>query len=439
MKRFTAIIAVIIVLVMCSTGCSAIGDTFNKAGSNIFGARSQKFKRVEYPDIYSNYIAADSEDAYALLESDMQRKAYRAIYEGLFCITSEEGFEKGTYKIKNIIIPDISASEIYKVKEAVLCDHPEIFWVNSQYSLDYNFRDGDYIIFYSNDDYDTVSAKAQAIAAELSILLGKVPADLDQYGRERLVHDLLVSTAEYDTAAAADNKKYPDAYCIYGFFVNKKAVCSGCAPAVKLMLNRVGLTCRTVNGTCGGTGHMWNIVQIDDKWYQLDVTQDDPVVKNSSGLIYYDYFNLTDKQIKTDHKFGADFSELTDEMIYAENYTGPEFFNFTLPKCNSNIANFYEINAIKIKSLDYSALKDFSAWVSSVLEGGESVVYIMFDPSIEPADIRSWLCDGELCAINRAVTRFINTHPGADHPSSYDVYFSSVKMWNNVYTVSFYF
>lgn len=434
-----AIIAIILCFVLCGSGCSVISDTFGRAEANLFGARSQNYSRVQYPPTYSNYIAVNGEDAYELLENDLQKQAYRAILDGIFCITDEPGLEEGKYKIKNIILPDISGSEIYKVKEAVLYDHPEIFWVESQYSLDYNFRDGDYIIFYSNADYETVARKAEAVSNEVGALLSLVPAGLDEYSREKLVHDLLVKTAEYDTVAADDHKKYPDAYGIYGFFVDKKAVCSGYAPATKLILNRVGIECRIVNGTSGGTGHMWNMVRINGQWYQLDVTQDDPITKNASGLIYYDYFNLTDSQIQADHEYGEDFSVLTDEMIYAQEYQGPEFFNFTLPECTATAANFYEVNAIKINSLDHVARQDFSAWVNSLLEGGEQVVYIMFDSSLTTAEIRKWLCEGELHAINRAVTKYINTHPGARHPSSYEIYYSSVSIWDNVYTVKFYF
>ena len=439
MKKRAAVIAVILLITLCFSGCSVIGDTFSRAGANLFGARSQKYNRVEYPAVYSNYIAADGEDAYRLLENDLQREAYRAILDGIFCITDEQGYEDGKYKIKNILLPDISGSEIYKVKEAVLYDHPEIFWVDSQYRLDYNFHDGDYIIFYSHWDYQTVADKAQAISRELSLLLNKIPAGLDEYSREKLAHDLLINTAEYHTAAAEDHKQYLDAYGIYGFFVDKKAVCSGYAPATKLLLNRLGIEARIVNGTCNSTGHMWNIVKINSEWYQLDVTQNDPITKNSSGLIYYDYFNLTDEMMQLDHEYGVDFSYLTDEMIYAQEYTGPEFFNFTLPECSATSANFYEVNSVKIDSLDYAARLDFSAWVSSVFKSGESVVYIMFDKSLNTTKIRKWLCEGDLCAINRAVTKYINTHPGAKRPTSYDVYFSTTPMWDNVYTVKFYF
>ena len=56
--------------------------------------------------------------------------------------------------------------------------------------------------------------------------------------------------------------------------------------------------------------HVWNAVKIDDKWYHIDLTWDDPVVLNGSDTILYDYFLITsDELLKKDlsqHKYDKD-------------------------------------------------------------------------------------------------------------------------------------
>ena len=52
------------------------------------------------------------------------------------------------------------------------------------------------------------------------------------------------------------------------------------------ILDDLGIPCIIVCGTgtnsSGNTeSHAWNYVQIEDKWYAIDVTWDDPIITNS--------------------------------------------------------------------------------------------------------------------------------------------------------------
>ena len=64
--------------------------------------------------------------------------------------------------------------------------------------------------------------------------------------------------------------------------------------------------------------HTWNIVNIGEEPYQLDVTWDIGAMGQSKHHIAHDYFNLTDELMNQDHK--ADSS---------------------LPECKSKMANYY--------------------------------------------------------------------------------------------------
>ena len=64
--------------------------------------------------------------------------------------------------------------------------------------------------------------------------------------------------------------------------------------------------------------HTWNIVNIGEEPYQLDVTWDIGAMGQSKHHIAHDYFNLTDELMNQDHK--ADSS---------------------LPECKSKKANYY--------------------------------------------------------------------------------------------------
>ncbi len=68
------------------------------------------------------------------------------------------------------------------------------------------------------------------------------------------------------------------------------------------------------NGIDGG-GHAWNMVKLDNEWYNLDATWDDPVSdRNGVGTlggnatVNHTYFNIPDSIFSKDHKRG-DFEQ----------------------------------------------------------------------------------------------------------------------------------
>jgi len=62
-----------------------------------------------------------------------------------------------------------------------------------------------------------------------------------------------------------------DAFFAYGFFVKKKAVCSGYAQAFSAIMYQLGIPCTDVSSG----GHIWNKVKIGNTWYHVDVTWND--------------------------------------------------------------------------------------------------------------------------------------------------------------------
>ena len=100
----------------------------------------------------------------------------------------------------------------------------------------------------------------------------------DTYQDIKMIHDYLVDNINYDSTVSM-----PNIYNIYGALINKEAVCEGYARAFKYLLNEINIPCIMVIGT--GTNsqgqtesHAWNYVQINQTWYAVDVTWDDPVV-----------------------------------------------------------------------------------------------------------------------------------------------------------------
>jgi transglutaminase/protease-like cytokinesis protein 3 len=115
---------------------------------------------------------------------------------------------------------------------------------------------------------------------------------MNDYQKEKAIHDYIVSHIAYDISLTN--------YSAYAALTKGVTVCQGFALLTYRMLTDAGITNRIVEGYAGGRAHAWNEVNLDNHWYQLDTTWDDPVpfVK---GRVLYTYFNVTSAELQKDH------------------------------------------------------------------------------------------------------------------------------------------
>ena len=103
---------------------------------------------------------------------------------------------------------------------------------------------------------------------------------MSDYDKALVLHDYLITFANYDTEAA-------DRYQPEGVLLHGGGVCQSYTLAYQMLLNAVGIT----NDTETGTDHIWNMVQFGGKWYHIDCTWDDPI---GGGDENHDFFCVTD-------------------------------------------------------------------------------------------------------------------------------------------------
>ena len=117
-----------------------------------------------------------------------------------------------------------------------------------------------------------------------------------------------MNNTEYDTEGYASGNISSDSYTAEGLFKTGRAVCDGYAKAFQQMAESAGFEVIKVNGigvNSSGTTetHAWNQVKVDGKWYNIDVTWDDPVTNGEIGFdnLRYKYFLVPDSVIANDH------------------------------------------------------------------------------------------------------------------------------------------
>lgn len=445
----------IFVLTLClsaalvSSGCTVsdavaegqdFGGIMQAFKNDLFGEQNQKSSKISLVlPIREGFNPIEDKSAYASLKNISMQKAYEDLEKNLFFITSEQN-NNGNYIMKYTrLSSDLDSNDIYMIKEAVLSDHPEAFWITGDYDIGHNFHDGNYIILYSQYSYDEITLALEKINAATEEILTKIPDGASEIDCELIIHDALVDSVSYDLEAAAEENPSVEAFSIYGALVNKKAVCSGYARAAKVLLNRVGIECRLVSGMSKNSGHMWNQVKIDNKWYNLDVTWDDSAVNNDILYNRYNYFNITDRQLAVNHETGKNFSEMTYEYTDENTYSTAELYNFDLEKCTADDANYYMMNAVYISAMDDNNISLITDKIKTSSQKNEEIFYLRFDESITPDSAEKWLIKnsgGKSSALGRSLVA-ANTVKGSKIKTCSLVRLASSDqdVWSHVYAV----
>ena len=131
------------------------------------------------------------------------------------------------------------------------------------------------------------------VKKRISQTLSKIlTPSMKDHQKEKAIHDWIVSHIAYDTRLVS--------HSAYDGLVNGTTVCQGYALITFEMMKQAGIWVKIVEGSSRGINHTWNLVQIGGKWYHLDTTWDDPT-PDAPGRVEYDYYNLMDAQMRTDH------------------------------------------------------------------------------------------------------------------------------------------
>lgn len=222
----------------------------------------------------------------------------------------EEIIVEGLRNVKaEISIPygKMTEAEIKTVYFATVNAHPEFFYVGNYVS--YSILNG-YIVGIS-PEYDEKLSQPAVIAdfnARVEEILAEtIESDMSQVEMALSLHDYLVLHCAYDwyVANGEDAPSY-NVYTAYGALMEGNAVCQGYALAYNLLLNKVGIKTDYVTSTIPGRGgHGWSLVKIEDTWYHVDVTWDDPMPFNTGhdlpGYCRHDYFLVSTETMKPEH------------------------------------------------------------------------------------------------------------------------------------------
>ncbi len=143
----------------------------------------------------------------------------------------------------------------------------------------------------------------------ISILDRYIKNDFTTYETVHAIHDYIAYNTVYDeelySKFLADPKSVSsshDSFNLAGVFKEKLAVCDGISKAFNLLCGIEGVRSVRIEGEYAGGAHAWNKVEIDGKWYNVDVTLDSARIDVNGSMgqyLHHGFFLLSDDDINS--------------------------------------------------------------------------------------------------------------------------------------------
>lgn len=142
------------------------------------------------------------------------------------------------------------------------------------------------------------------------IIKEEIKDEKDVNEQIKIVHDYIINNTKYDSNRSDNKNAEYESNTAYGTLIQGYALCGGYTDAIAIILDRLGIK----NFSIESDSHIWNAVYINDAWYHLDLTWDDPVNSDKSDTLQYNFFLITTEELnelKTNY-------HIYDKKIYQE-------------------------------------------------------------------------------------------------------------------------
>lgn len=143
------------------------------------------------------------------------------------------------------------------------------------------------IHLYSNDKITEINKKVLEIEQEI------YKSDMSNEEKIKTIHDYIINHSRYDTQRTDQKITQYDSDTAYGNLIQGYGICGGYTDSMKIFLDRLNIP----NYKIASENHVWNLVYLNNTWYHLDLTWDDPIVTNGKDVLEYNFFLVTTEEL----------------------------------------------------------------------------------------------------------------------------------------------
>lgn len=140
---------------------------------------------------------------------------------------------------------------------------------------------------YSNNDIKLINAKVEEIEKEIW------NSSMSNEDKIKEAHNYIINNSKYDKDRSDNNIVKYKSDTAYGSLLEGYSLCGGYTDAMELFLEDMGIK----NYKISSENHVWNAVYLNDAWYHLDLTWDDPITTDGSDILEYNFFLITTSEL----------------------------------------------------------------------------------------------------------------------------------------------
>ena len=293
---FIFVIAIIIIICFVLLKIPAVSKSISRLTGQAFYEELTPYDN----NFEVNKLKISNQSFYYNNLSDVQKNIYTCVANGVK--NYESNFVLQNYEV---IDSDTTMKDVEKSMQAFFADHPEVFYVNNEYTISTKKTlFSSYVelnLKYTIKSKEELDAKINEIDTKINEYLNDAEGK-NGFNAELVFHDKIGQKVEYYNYEKIEDVPQ-ECHSIYGVFIDGKAVCDGFSKALQILLDRKGIENILVLGTLENESHAWNLVKLDDEWYNVDLTSDKAIKDVDSNIILHTYFNATTSKMKTTHSY----------------------------------------------------------------------------------------------------------------------------------------
>lgn len=260
---------------------------------------------------------------FVIAESNCAEAASKGDFENIKndIITAYKNYQHEVDLSKYNIYDNVDDTSLKEVMTEIINETPYLFYTGQEYSK--RIVSGSMLIknvvlsyskTYIKPDGSVNIAKIKNTKKKIDSAVNKalknIDSGMDDIEKAMVLHDYIAINTSYRDQAS-DSSRLNET----GVFINHKANCQGYSVAYGLLLNKAGIDVKYVSSSA--MGHMWNLVKINNAWYNVDVTWDDPVDTYSGndqyGFAMHKYFLGSTNSFRAKGYYGFNAKQASDK------------------------------------------------------------------------------------------------------------------------------
>lgn len=251
-------------------------------------------------EIYNVYMSFASKSNVTLKEKNDYTRSYSFKYVSLTDNFLPETLEEVRNVYYTILNSGVDEFSFYCKKDTTCLDNVKSL-ANDQTSLSiinnyvHPFNSFKQIATnYDETDKVTVSIEHNYNDNVREIILNKVKEieseiwnnSMTDREKIKVAHDYIINHSRYDKERSDNGIINYQSDIAYGPLLQGYSLCGGYTDAMELFLEDLNIESYRISND----KHVWNAVFLDNNWYHLDLTWDDPITSNNQDILEYTYF-----------------------------------------------------------------------------------------------------------------------------------------------------